>query len=226
MRSLYLLLLSICPFLIVIGCSSNEPAADVTDENTVELVFGEQEVSLTASHYASMAEDASDTFDDAAPLFTNDEEQLRKWFIRYYIQMHEYGENWSTDEMISLAEERQHFEEAWRTYARQQYDVEVTEEMIDDQAAYNIELYESNTPASVQGMAEGLGMTIEEFFMEFDRDHAERTVIWGELFPVLKEKYENDEEAETVSLARKYSEEVVASLQETDPSFPGIDLPE
>jgi hypothetical protein len=221
-----LLLTAFFAFLFAAACSGENPSEPVNadEDDTVELIFGEQEVSFTAAHYASMTEEALEVFQEAAPLFTYERENLEKWFIRYYIQMHEYNENWTTDDMLDLARERMRFEKEWRSYAKEYYGVEVSEEMIEEEASYQIELYETNTPASIRGMADGLDMTLEEFFMEFDRDHVARTVIWEELYPLLQEKYA-EEEDETVSAAHRYSEEVLYSLENNDSPFPDDPMP-
>lgn len=219
----YIVMCAAVATLVFAGCRSAEPEAITNEEdNTVELIFGEQEVSFTADHYAIMTEDALDLYEEVTPVFIEEEEQLRRWFIRYYIQKHEYNESWSDEELFLLAEERSNFESAWRNYAEVRYGITPSEDAMEEQASYNIELYEASTPASVQGMADGLDLTIEEFFREFDRDHVARTVIWEELFPILQEEYATEDEGETVSVAHQYSEEVVYSLYGDGPDFPSI----
>ncbi|SDN55391.1 hypothetical protein SAMN04488053_10238 [Alkalicoccus daliensis] len=213
--------------LFLNGCSNSDPEALISEEdNTVELIFGEQEVSFTAEHYATMTQEALNLFHEELPVYRDDQEQLERWFIRYYIQKHEYNESWSTDEMILLASERSKYETQWRNYAEARYEITASEEAIEAQAEYNIELYESSTPASVQGMADGLNLTIEEFFKEFDKDHVERTVIWEQLFPILQQEYADEENKDTVSVARRYSEEVIHSIQSNGPDFHSIPFAE
>lgn len=227
MRWKYIVLCISASVLIAGGCSNNEPETVINEQDdTVELIFGEQEVSFTAEHYATMTEEAVTLFEEVRPSFSEDEAQLERWFIRYYIQKHEYNESWSDEELLLLAEERSNFESAWRNYAEARYGVTASEEAVEEQAAYNIELYDESTPASVQGMADGLNLTIEEFFKEFDRDHVARTVIWEELFPILQEEYTSEEDGETVSVAHQYSEEVLYSLYGDGPDFPSLPLDE
>ncbi|WP_156897309.1 hypothetical protein [Alkalicoccus chagannorensis] len=213
--------------LTAAGCSPESQEAADSENNTVELIFGDQEESFSASYYAEMTEEALDIFESRTYYPGSgdvDDTDLERWFIRYYIQMHEYNENWSVNELMQLAEERVRFEEEWRSLASSRYDIEVDEEDVEEQADYNVELFETNTPASVSGIAEGRGMTIEEFFHEFDRDHAERTVLWERLYPVLQEEYASDEENNTVSLAQRYTEDVLTSMQQEEavPTLPSL----
>ncbi|PRO64330.1 hypothetical protein C6I21_15465 [Alkalicoccus urumqiensis] len=200
---------------VLTACSNEEAVPFVEEEEeTVELIVGSQESSFNAERYEHLTKEALLIY-DASQAMDEQNEWERRWFVRYYIQMHEYNENWSTDEMLQLAEERVEFETAWRLLARHKYDVSASPEEIEEQAAYSMELFSTDTPASIQGMADGMNMTVEEFFIQFDRDHLERSVMWEDLSPLVAESYRREDDTLPMDAAQLFNEEVLAYMEET-----------
>ncbi|MFC4737547.1 hypothetical protein ACFO4L_13170 [Bacillus daqingensis] len=216
------ILTALLVLLLAAACTNESPdAVPAEEDGTVELIFGDQEVSFTAGHYERMTNEALDLFAETAAPSQRLDAQLERWFIRYYIQRYEYNESWSPEDILLFAHERSEFETLWREYALIAYEVEVTEEMVENHARYNVELYEGNMPASVQGMSEALDISPEDFFLEFDRDHIERSVIWEELYPLLEEEYNNaSDEGNSISIANAYNEEVMLYMESGNELYP------
>lgn len=195
---------------------SENSSLDISFEE-VEAVYHENTPPLSADDYAELTTYAETLFQNRAYMIEqSDTKEVKKWFIRYYIQREEFQEDWDLEEIIQLAQDRYIYEKAWRLYAKEAYEVEVTDEMIDQQAYYNIQVYEQNTPALIEGMSKGLDKDLEEFLMEFDRDHAERTVIWQRLIPVLLEETEHQttQDMNGVHLREQFDQEVEEYLDD------------
>jgi hypothetical protein len=212
---------ALCIFclLFFVSCNdSNSESSQVVSEesNPVEIIFGENYSNLTSEDYEELTVHAIDLYEEETSVFKPDRENIKKWFIRYYIQKYEYNEDWSEEEMFQMAEERFEYEQAWINYAEEEYSVSVSDEEVDSQAEYNLEIYQNNLPPSIRGMSEAMNLSVEEFMIEFDRDHAKRTVLWETLEPVLLQKYE-DEDArrlDSVYLGQKYKQEVESYLED------------
>ncbi|PYZ93750.1 hypothetical protein CR194_11390 [Salipaludibacillus keqinensis] len=219
MRLTTIIGLCILILFFIVSCNDREANQNqiVTEDNdTVEVIFGDQQISLTANNYKDLTEEAIELYEEETSLFKPNRTEIQKWFIRYYIQMHEYNENVTNEELFQLAEERYEYEEAWKEYASEAYSVTVSDEAVESQANYNLDIYTSNLPPSIKGMSSGLDLSVEEFMVEFDRDHVERSVIWQQLMPKLLEKHQS-EEAQTldgVYLGQLYEEEVLEYLEE------------
>lgn len=202
--------------LLLISCNdqNNVQTETIYENEPVEAIFGEQQISLTSEDYQALTKEALHVLQVQKPLFH--EEIQRKWFIRYYIQNHEYNENYSNEEIFQMAEERAEYEMAWKEYAYEEYSISVNEDSITTQASYNLEIYQQNIPPSIIGMSEGLDLTIDEFMMEFDRDYVTRTVIWKELMPTLFDKHQADssERLDGVYLSQRYDQEVLEYIDQ------------
>ncbi|WP_416151489.1 hypothetical protein ACM26V_11135 [Salipaludibacillus sp. HK11] len=199
-------------FFLLVSCNNGtlESSEYNTEEDTVEVVFEEQQNSLTAQNYKELTEESIILYEAKTPLYITNRYDKKKWFIRLYIQMHEYNENWTIDELFDLAEERYEYEKAWKDYAMKEYSVSVSEEEIESQSSYNYNIYQDNLPPSVRGMSDGLDLSVEEFMLEFDRDHAERSVIWKKLMPLLLEEHQDqgNQRLDGVYLGQIYEDEV------------------
>lgn len=183
----------------------------------VEAVYHENTPPLSAEDYADLTSYARILFQNRLHLVNEEQvQEIEKWFIRYYIQREEFQEDWELFEMIQLAEDRYIYEQAWRQYAEEEYDVSVSDEVVEQQAQYNVQVYQNNTPALIEGMSEGLGKSLEEFLTDFDRDHAERTVIWQRLIPELLEDSQHDDSGymSGVHLREQFDQEVEEYLNE------------
>ncbi|QKS72048.1 hypothetical protein FLK61_35895 [Paenalkalicoccus suaedae] len=202
---------------ILAGCSESSTSINTPSQvepETVELILDNDQQVLDEIDYQIFTDEAVEVFNSMIPYQSEQSDQIRKWFIRYYIQMKEAGEVWSPDEMMTLAQERTMYEHEWKQLAKTNYEIELTEDSIEQQASYAYDLYQDSPPASAVGMANSLQLSLEDFFKEFDRDHAERTVIWKELYPILQAKYREEDgvDLDTVAIAQRYSEEVLESL--------------
>ncbi|UCZ52271.1 hypothetical protein LGQ02_15675 [Bacillus shivajii] len=207
MRFPFLLILT--SFLLITSCSQSksEPPIVVSNgEKEVNIIFENEVSSLTEFEYQELTEEATNILEEN-PVSS---EEAERWFIRYYIQKEESRETWTNDEMLKMAEERVDYEKAWKAYAYLEYGISATEEAIESQIQYNLEVYRNSLPPAIQGISSGLDITIEEYLIEFDRDHVERTVTWQKLMPILLEKHRNEsaERLDGVYLGKKFEEEV------------------
>lgn len=207
-----------CMCVIVTACSGgsqdvNDTAAE--ESNPVEVIIGENQADLTVEDYQALTEQALDIFNEATPLYRPNRDDVLRWYVRYYIQKHDYNETWTEDDMFDMAYARQQYESAWKEYAEREYGIVIADEDIDSRANYNLEVYENALPASIIGMSEGLNLSIEEFMLNFDRDYAERALIWEELMPLLEQKYAAAEASrlDGVYLGRQYKQEVLNYMQ-------------
>jgi len=212
--------LFICIFFSLVSCNNPTDSSSTLSEGTetVEVIFGDQQISLSASNYEELTEEALRLFESEKSQYEPNYDQIQKWFIRYYIQMHEYNEEFSNDELFELAEERYEYEDAWIRYANKEYSVKVSKETLESEAVENFEIYQNNLPPSVRGMSNGLDLTIEEFMLDFDRDHVERSVIWEKLMPTLTKKLQEEENQplDGVYLGQLYEKEVLNFLEEQE----------
>ncbi|AOM82248.1 hypothetical protein [Salisediminibacterium beveridgei] len=204
---------------LITACQNDnveDSSLDISFEE-VEAVYHENTPPLSADDYADLTAYAQILFQNRLYLVDEDDvQEIEKWFIRYYIQREEFQEDWELIEMIQLAEDRYIYEQAWRQYAEDEYGVSVTDEIVERQARYNVQVYENNTPALIEGMSAGLDKSLEEFLMVFDRDHAERTVIWQRLIPELLEgsQHDDSEYMSGVHLREQFDQEVEEYLNE------------
>ncbi|WP_096189716.1 hypothetical protein [Evansella halocellulosilytica] len=195
-------------FFLISACSqsSSEPPLIVTGGEEVNIVFEDEVSSLNEEDYKDMTTEAIELSEEHSIY----NEKVKKWIIRYYIQNEEMQQRWTEDEIIKLSKDRVEFEEAWKDYAYLQYGVTITEEAIESQVEYNLEVYRNHLPPAIQGISKGLDISLEEYLREFDRDHVERTVLWQKLMPILLEKHRNEssERLDGVYLGERYEEEV------------------
>jgi len=214
----FVITLFICIFFSLLSCNNTTDSSSALPEGTetVEVIFGDQQISLSASNYEELTEESLRIFESEKSQYEPNYDQIKKWFIRYYIQMHEYNEEFSNNELFELAEERYEYEDAWKKYANKEYSVKVSEETLESEAVENFETYQNNLPPSVRGMSNGLNLTIEEFMLDFDRDHVERSVIWEKLMPTLTKKLQEEENQrlDGVYLGQLYEEEVLNYLED------------
>ncbi|UTR11380.1 hypothetical protein MM300_03350 [Evansella sp. LMS18] len=209
------LILAILIFIPACQQTNNTPpnpyAAHTMGDDPVKMVFDEGAAQFVEVNYREVTEEALEHLRNLH-IFDEDTE---RWFIRYYIENFEEDKGLTVQEMAALARDRAEFETAWREYASTEYGVEVTEEEIDAQIDYNVEAYGNTLPPAVQGISNGLNISYEEYMREFDRDYAERTVIWQKLMPVLLDKHyeEESERLDGVFLGQAYEEEVEAYLE-------------
>ncbi|SES17065.1 hypothetical protein [Salisediminibacterium halotolerans] len=208
---LFLLMLQACT-------SGSEPTPPEVEVDQLESSFSDQQPPLSAEDYRDLTDRAVTLFNNRAYLLEDakEDDELKKWFIRYYIQKHEFEEDWDEEEILQLALDRQSYEKAWREYAEDEYEVTISEEMIKQQAEYNVQVYQDSMPPIIKGMSASLDKTIEEFMTEFDRDHVERTVIWQRLIPTLLEEYEQEasDYVNGVFLRQEFDEEVLTYMEE------------
>ena len=188
----------------------------------MDASFNDYQPPISAEDYRDLTNEAMVLFDNRAYMLSDDadKDELKKWYIRYYIQKHEFEEEWDEIEILQLAKDRLQYEQAWREYAKLEYDVTISEDMVDSQAQYNVEVYQDSMPPIIEGMSTALDKSIEEFMADFDRDHVERTVIWQRLIPTLLEKYEEEPEGETseyvngVFLRQEFDDEVLSYMED------------
>ena len=198
-------------FLLITGCQQETQeqspfTAQTIDNDSVRTLFDEGPTRVVDLNYTEVTEEALEVL-AGLQVYNKD---IERWFIRYYIETSEKGQSFTPQEILNLAEERHEFESAWREYAYKEYGVEVTEEDIDSQVEYNVDVYEDFLPLAVQGMSKGLNLSFEEFIREFDRDYVERTVLWQKLMPILLAKHHEEESdrLDGVFLGQAYEKEV------------------
>lgn len=156
------------------------------------------------------------TFDDYKALFDDViteankfdvEEPLRKWVIRTLSQEKLYYETDLTDEqVITLSTEAMKHDIAWKTVAKEQYNIHVTEEEIDRYIQQGPD--RSDLPSHL-AYASALGLSLQQLNHQFDRDLYEKNTIWLKLKLELEKKYQTDDNNELVD---RYEAEVNAQL--------------
>lgn len=156
------------------------------------------------------------SFDDYKKLFDNViikanqfdvEEPLRKWIIRTLAQERLYYETDLTDEqVITLSTEAMEKDVVWKTIAKNQYNIHVTEDEIDHYIQQGPD--QSDLPNHL-AYASALGLSLQELNHQFDRDIYEKNTIWLKLKLELEKKYQTDDNNELVD---RYEEEINAQL--------------
>lgn len=156
------------------------------------------------------------TFDDYKKLFEeviieanqfDVEEPLRKWIIRTLSQEQLYYETDLTDEqVIALSTEAMKKDVVWKTVARDQYNIHVTEEEVDRYIQQGPD--RSDLPNHL-AYASALGLSLQQLNHQFDRDLYEKNTIWLKLKLELEKKYQTDDNNELVD---RYEEEINAQL--------------
>lgn len=156
------------------------------------------------------------TFDDYKTLFEeviieanqfDVEEPLRKWIIRTLSQEQLYYETDLTDEqVITLSTEAMEKDAVWKTVAKDQYNIHVTEEEVDRYIQQGPD--QSDLPSHL-AYASALSLSLQELNHQFDRDLYEKNMVWLKLKLELEKKYQTDDNNELVN---RYEEEINAHL--------------
>lgn len=156
------------------------------------------------------------TFDDYKKVFDEavseankleDDEQLRKWIIRTLAQEKVYYETDLTDvQVIELSKQAMEREKVWKSIAKVEYGINVTDEEIDH---YIKEGPDTSDLPQHLAYADALGLSLEELNHDFDRDIYEKNVIWLKLKPELEKKYATTDNNQQVE---RYEEEVKKQL--------------
>ncbi|MBB5172738.1 hypothetical protein [Texcoconibacillus texcoconensis] len=198
------------------GCQNDSPPIkEQFEENEeVEIIFDNEIEDLNFEDYRNITEEANEYLNDE----NIDDPDIRRWFIREKISHLQNRIQKTNENILEDAKERFKYEIAWRELAEKRYHIHASETSIKEQIEYNLALFGDEMPETIIGMAEGLDMTVEEFMSEFDRDHAERSVIWQKLMPLLMEKYQQttDEVVESFQLGQLYEQEVYDYLEEEE----------
>ncbi|TCI26869.1 hypothetical protein EVJ32_03690 [Exiguobacterium sp. SH5S4] len=135
------------------------------------------------------------------------EEPLRKWVIRTLSQEKLYYETDLTNEqVITLSTEAMKQSIAWKTVAKEKYNIHVTEEEIDRYIQQGPD--RSDLPSHL-AYASALGLSLHQLNHQFDRDLYEKNTIWLKLKLELEKKYQTDDNNELVD---RYEAEVNAQL--------------
>ncbi|TCI44496.1 hypothetical protein EVJ27_09155 [Exiguobacterium sp. SH3S2] len=135
------------------------------------------------------------------------EEPLRKWVIRTLSQEKLYYETDLTNEqVITLSTEAMKQSIAWKTVAKEKYNIHVTEEEIDRYIQQGPD--RSDLPSHL-AYASALGLSLHQLNHQFDRDLYEKNTIWLKLKLELEKKYQTDDNNELVN---RYEAEVNAQL--------------
>lgn len=204
-KSLILCTLSLVIFTTACQSTTSQP-------ETIELKSEEEQRQIVDNF----------TFDDYKKVFDeviieanqfDVEEPLRKWVIRTLIQEKLYYETDLTDvQVISLSTEAMKKDIIWKRVAKENYNIDVTEEEID----YFIQQGpdQSDLPDHL-AYASALGLSLQELNHQVDRDLYEKNTMWLRLRPILEKKYDTTDNNKLVEL---YEEEVSAQLDKTDRS--------
>lgn len=136
------------------------------------------------------------------------EEPLRKWIIRTLAQERLYYETDLTDEqVITLSTEAMEQDIVWKTVAKEQYNIHVTEEEIDDYIQQGPD--QSDLPNQL-AYSSALELSLQELNHQFDRDLYEKNTIWLRLKPILEKKYDT---TDNNKLVERYEAEVKQQLK-------------
>ncbi|MCC5891558.1 hypothetical protein [Exiguobacterium sp.] len=135
------------------------------------------------------------------------EEPLRKWVIRTLAEEKLYYETDLTDaQVIALSTEAMRQDAAWKTVAKEQYNIHVSAEEVDQFIQQGPD--QSDLPNHL-AYASALGLSLHQLNHQFDRDLYEKNTIWLKLKLELEKKYRTDDNNELVD---RYEAEVNAEL--------------
>lgn len=201
MKGIKLIIYCAVGFFLFTGCQSNK-----TDKEEVNIKDNE-ELKEIADTYTY--EDYKKVFEKAVSEASDFEADkgLNKWLIRILAQEKLSYETELTDEqVIQLAEGAMEEDKVWKSIARDDYGVTVTEAEVDK---YIKEGPDTLDLPQMKAYADALGLSIKELNHNFDRDIYEKNAIWLKLKPELEKKYDITDNNEQVE---KYEEEVENQL--------------
>ncbi|MBN8191865.1 hypothetical protein JI667_06850 [Bacillus sp. NTK074B] len=201
MKGIKLIIYCAVGFFLFTGCQSNK-----TDKVEVNIKDNE-ELKEIADTYTY--EDYKKVFEKAVSEASDFEADkgLNKWLIRILAQEKLSYETELTDEqVIQLAEGAMEEDKVWKSIARDDYGVTVTEAEVDK---YIKEGPDTLDLPQMKAYADALGLSIKELNHNFDRDIYEKNAIWLKLKPELEKKYDITDNNEQVE---KYEEEVENQL--------------
>ncbi|MBM7578199.1 hypothetical protein [Jeotgalibacillus terrae] len=202
MRTNNLFILFAAVIVILTGCQSS---ANTVEEIQMKSEEEQQQIldGYTYEDYKKVFEESVSETDSLEA-----DAQLKKWVIRTLAQEKLYYETDLTDkQVIEISKEAMQEDQVWKTIAKDEYGVSVTEEEIDTFIEQGPDT--SELPQHL-AYADALDLSLEELNHNFDRDIYERNVIWLKLIPELKKKYDITKNNE---LVEKYEEEVEAKLE-------------
>ena len=200
---------------LLAGCDDQTAAeAPIEVEMKSLEVQREQMRTFTYEDYYALFKSAAE---EAESLATGNE-LLDKWIFRTAAEDDLlFKTDFTDEETVKYAKQQMEEHEAWKRYAEEAYGVAATDEEI-DRFTEEVVLAGLNPDSeaalddrqadSYRATADALGLTVEEFSYDFQRDMYERNVIWGELEPILREKYGNQ-----VNLHEAYNKELAESLE-------------
>ncbi|RFB12038.1 hypothetical protein DZB84_19785 [Bacillus sp. HNG] len=196
-----LLILSTIAMIIISGCQSK-----ANTQVEIKMKSEEEQKEIVDTY---TFDDYKKVFDEAVSEANKleDDEQLRKWIIRTLAQEKVYYETDLTDvQVIELSKQAMEREKVWKSIAKVEYGINVTDEEIDH---YIKEGPDTSDLPQHLAYADALGLSLEELNHDFDRDIYEKNVIWLKLKPELEKKYATTDNNQQVE---RYEEEVKKQL--------------
>lgn len=194
---LKMLTLWVTVILLISGC---QPKANTEIE--IEMKSGEEQQLMLETY---TLEDYRKVFDEVVSEANKleSDEQLNKWIIRTLAQEKLYYETELTDEeVVELAEREMEEDEVWKSIAKEEYGITITDEEVDE---FIKEGPDTSNLSQQQAYADALGLTLEKLNHDFDRGLYEKNVMWLKLKPQLEKKYGTKDNNKQIE---KYEEEV------------------
>ena len=199
-----ILLLSVMMVVLLTGCQSKE---DEDIEMKMKSIEQQQEMLDTFTY-----DDYKVFYDEIiaeAEKHVGEDELLKKWMIRTLgMGVFYYETDLTTEQALQLSKQAVQEYEAWKSIALNNYGITVDEAEIDQYIEEGPDT-SMDLPAQT-AFADALGITVKELNHTFDRDFYEKYVIWQKLTPLLKEKYNTENNDE---LVEKYEKEVKKSVR-------------
>lgn len=216
MKGLSKILLSLALAASAAGCTSeaNAPTEEDVDGETssavrninIEMKSPEEQVAVSEYTYEEYKQAFDEIVAEANALDLGHE--LEKWAVRVLAEEKFYYETDLTGEqVIQMAEQAEQEDETWKEVATEEYGVEVTDEEVENFYQEVTANYDANTENKIKAYTEALGVTTVEFFQEYDRDLAVKSIMWAELKEKLGEKHDTTDNNVLVEKYRKEVEE-------------------
>lgn len=205
--------------LFLVACSNNETV--VVESETIEPQNLREKLEELTEMYGEDEVEHSDidqAIHEAEELGLQGEE--RDFFVRSYLIALSAGKEPNVKSIQEDSKLRMLYESAWQELAYEKYGISVEEEQFEDFVNTYLEHLNKvlDMEAEIQGidfnyLAEALDYSLEQFFYTFEKHNFEKWLIGEQLFPILKEEYELDD---NIEISNQYRIEVIDYIVESE----------
>lgn len=113
---------------------------------------------------------------------------LRKWIIRTYIDSSLTGQPLKGEKLLKSAEENLGRRTSMPKFAKKNYGVTVNQNEVYDKINRTMSLIERDGHSQFfKRLSEGLGLSLTEFYFEWEYDNFERQLIGEKVYPIIEQ---------------------------------------